>query len=943
VALGCYTWEQIYSTPHALISTQTATNGANAATFGTLIYDAVSLKKHRQEAYTEIFRNIYGDLFGLSAYDAVNLGNNTNVYYKMEDGVEVHTFEMYVCIKDDGSGTAPIDEITGYHDVDWYVTTGNASEGTGAVKITTEVGSQVTPSQVAGRFWRDMIIEHADLSGNIDFNPVSNPGEEDVFQFLMTEETRTSEGRPIFTTPGSAIREKMMQMNFSSMLVNVLNHHNVNESSSVKRNWTMLTGTQTTSATRSMFGAVGTMTAMPHTVGHKLTSTSAGTRFQTNHHHKATGRINLQFEQNTVSADDGDFTVDGVPTVAGSFGELVEVNIPIKSSNYGNGGPNDDTYTLFLRANLDLTFDVDGVGNDANTGSVFYGQTTGKMTELMFGIHVKPIAATTIEEMRDAAVRARQAYETTKMERDVIHGYREEIKGHLDRFTDLKTKLEATDTSFNSMAEHGTGYFGEFDNHYGALGTNHSNINDHYNYATVDVNDAATYSNETDAAYSSTVANAKAALAEEAATDSTAERVAADNEMNNRFDDGDPNHAKLNATNALAELIGLMKDMEKALVLGGSANGTNVVSALTISSGGSGYGADTTIEISAPPDNEAATNPTASIDEDGKVNDVIIGTNGWGYFNHTPTVTVTNPADHTGETAVITAIVSGGKVTNYTIVNPGSGYTAESLPTLILNTDFDQEPDAVHATVKSFELEGGEIVSITLDNMGSRYDPAHLPTISINDTGDGSGADYTATVTTDYADVYRMPTATLQSSDAFHYVHSSLTTNIDNCDTMTSTIAGWKTAIQAAVDAGSVENYDDDVNAIDAKTAELATLKAELEAIRTELDAVGGANGTLRGNSSGSDWTHSDTMFTDATPEYEEMEPWFDKMDRLFDARDLILTRTGTADTMVTTDGNNIHDALNAVGTGVRDSISSKGDIDLDDLDAVVAFTSITL
>ena len=568
VALGCYTWEQIYSTPHAVVSTQNATNGANAATFGTLIYDKDSMKKHRQEAYTQIFRKIYGDLFGLHTEGHAD-APAANVYYETIDGKEVHTFEMYVCIKDDGSGTAPINTVTGYHDVDWYVSTGD-DLGVMGKKITTEVGDAVDSSQISGRFWRDMIIEHADLSGNIDFGPPATASETSVFQFNSVSEKRDDNQNPIFDTPSIEF-DNMMAKNFSSMLVNVLNHHNSSDTSSIKRNWMILTGPTDTSLKRSMFGVAGdTVSTDMNVVGRKLVTT----RFQTNHHHKFTGQINLQFEQNMASVTSGGIFNDSIDP--GSFGDLVEVNIPIKSSNYGNDGVNDDAYTLFLRANLDLTFDVDGAGT-ADKGTVFYGQKTGKMTEMMFGIFVKPIDSTNINAMRNSAITAKEAYETTKMKRDIIHGYNEEIQGHMDRFTEIATELEATDDSFKSLENVGFLVSGAstdtspFKTARTKLNVNISNLSTHYANVFADVTDAANYSNDVDAAYSTTVAAAKAALAQEAATDAEAERVAAKNEMETTT--ADNGFAHENAKSTMEKLLTLMKLMESALVMGGSTNG----------------------------------------------------------------------------------------------------------------------------------------------------------------------------------------------------------------------------------------------------------------------------------------------------------------------------------------------------------------------------------
>jgi hypothetical protein len=445
VALGCYTWEQIYATPHALLTTQNATNGANAATFGTLIYDKDKLDEHRKVAYTTIFKKIYGDLFGLTAktQDVPGLDGASNVYWELDaNGREVHTFEMYVTLDDNGSSQDPVDAVNNIHQVEWYLDRGTS------VKLATKVETDTTGmsdaevvANTAGRFWRDMIIEHTDLSGNIDFMSKATPGRGDVFPYWQINETRTIESVPVFKShdDGTATEYKhWMQRNFSSMLINVLNHYNGGEKTSAKRHWICVNGDISDNTAfannkvSSMFGAVGGVSAIGDAVGHKL----VGTRFQTQHHHKHTGGINLVFEQCAVT--DGDFAniitsgTAGTAAVAltpKSFGELVEVNIPVKSSNYSNYGVDssgDGLYELILRANLDLTFDVDGPGT-AETGTVFYGQTTGTLRELMFGIYVNPEDPADVGDKVLAAIRANDAYKAALDAREIVRGYANDI------------------------------------------------------------------------------------------------------------------------------------------------------------------------------------------------------------------------------------------------------------------------------------------------------------------------------------------------------------------------------------------------------------------------------------------------------------------------------------------------------------------------------------
>jgi hypothetical protein len=527
---------------------------------------------------------------------------------------------------------------------------------------------------------------------------------------------------------------------------------------------------------------------------------------------------------------------------------------------------------------------VDG-DQTADTGTVFYGQKTGKMTELMFGIFVKPVAKTTIEDLRTTAIRAREAYETTQMERDLIHGYVEEIGGHLNRFTEVDDELSSMHVQFLSMNE---ANMGDFTATKGKLDGNKTKLEAHYGNVTEDVNTAANLSNYVDATYSTTVANTKAAEAEDAASEAVNERKAATNEYNAKTDaSGSPTHAVEHAKTAIAELITEMMKMEKALVLGGSGNGVdNGITHLAITgTGGTGYTDDTTITIDPPPDNLQPAAPTLVVTA-GAVTGVTDVTGGWGYFNHAPTVTVDDDG-HLGESAIIDAVITNGRITGYTITNSGSGYT--TVPTVTLTSNFGLEPAGITAIVTSVTLnDSGGITNIGYD-AGSRYDPGTPPSVTI----DGTGIDASCVVSASDIGVigasYQAPASGTFSSDAFHYVHTELTDHVNSCNTIIDEIEVWKSTIETEMSSGvgggaSTANYTDDLEAIADKTAELTTIKNNFESIRTNLNAVGGDSSSLRGGG----WNHNVSKFN-AAPEYDEMEAEFEKMDALLEASDHIV------------------------------------------------------
>jgi hypothetical protein len=565
---------------------------------------------------------------------------------------------------------------------------------------------------------------------------------------------------------------------------------------------------------------------------------------------------------------------------------------------------------------------VDG-DQTADTGTVFYGQKTGKMTELMFGIFVKPVAKTTIEDLRTAAVRAREAYETANVQRNLIHDYVEEIGGHLNRFTEVTTELEAMGASFDSMAPADVG---DVNGAWDDLSGNKVNLETHYTNVTLDVNTAANLSNDVDALYGTemgaTSANTKAADAENAADEATNEYNAATIEYKEKKDDGDastPIHAVKHAETAIEKLIPEMKKMEKALVLGGTDNGTDgSVTVLDRSNGGSGYTENVVITIAPPPDNLQPTAPTLELSTGGVVNGVTGGTGGWGYFNHDPIVTVVDPVDHAGDnSATVVAVVTGGRITDYIITNQGSGYT--TVPAVTLTSNFGVEPDGIPAIAGTPTLDaGGSITSITVGERGSRYDSTDLPSITFEDPDSTVDAEYTPIIA-DYDGEYRVPTAGSSSWDAFYHAHTVLTHNISSCDAVIADLDGWKTEINAEIAGNtSTGNYTDDLEAIVAKTAELTTLKSDLESIRAYLNGEGGSgdSNSLRGG----DWNHSTSRFTD-NPVYANMEAEFEKMDALFEARDKLLSKETEAQEKSTA-GNDIVGDLSTV----KSNIAGRGD-----------------
>jgi hypothetical protein len=404
LALGCYTWEQIYTTPHPVLTTQTATNGANATAFANLIYNDAALTATRNSQMTDMYKKIYEQLLGVSEFGDGE-GRSVREVKHADDGSGAllggpgntlgtfdadgkHRIELYVALKRDGSGLSVITEGTGQHEVEWYINHGNVDTGVTATKIDTV---DTTGQVVAGRFWRDMITEHVDLSGNVNFGTYEDTPTDDRFR-LVAQSSELNEGKPTYALND----DKKIKKNLSSMIVHILNPWFDRANTGVdiagtnySENWVQW---NTSGTIVNQFGRLDYTDSDSITpqLGHRLT----GNTFETMHHFRHTGMTNMVFERNSVAGIPAAIGSGSAASTAwytpGGFGKLVRFDIPVRSSNYGNAGidtsstgADGSTYELALRANMNITFET---ADDL----VFYGQKTGTVDSLMFAMFVEP-------------------------------------------------------------------------------------------------------------------------------------------------------------------------------------------------------------------------------------------------------------------------------------------------------------------------------------------------------------------------------------------------------------------------------------------------------------------------------------------------------------------------------------------------------------------------
>ena len=111
------------------------------------------------------------------------------------------------------------------------------------------------------------------------------------------------------------------------------------------------------------------------------------------------------------------------------------------------------------------------------------------------------------------------------------------------------------------------------------------------------------------------------------------------------------------------------------------------ITAITLTSGGSGYNAAPVVQISAPPSGGTQATATAAICTTGcALSGIVVDTGGAGYTS-APTVTISAPSSGTTATATATVVGSGAPVTSLTQNNigPPSCWAGPTAPTVNLN------------------------------------------------------------------------------------------------------------------------------------------------------------------------------------------------------------------------------------------------------------------
>ncbi len=178
--------------------------------------------------------------------------------------------------------------------------------------------------------------------------------------------------------------------------------------------------------------------------------------------------------------------------------------------------------------------------------------------------------------------------------------------------------------------------------------------------------------------------------------------------------------------------------LDGALEVGQFNSVGNMVTSVSIVSGGSGYTAAPTATFSAPPTGgTTATTPTSGAAVTLSVATIPVATAGSGY-TAAPSVIFTGGAGF-GATAIATLSVTTG-TSGVTFSSNGSGYTAA--PTVVFSGGGGT--GAVATAALGTGPTAGEVVSISVTSVGSGY--TSIPSISFTGGG-GSGAAATVTGT----------------------------------------------------------------------------------------------------------------------------------------------------------------------------------------------------
>ena len=159
--------------------------------------------------------------------------------------------------------------------------------------------------------------------------------------------------------------------------------------------------------------------------------------------------------------------------------------------------------------------------------------------------------------------------------------------------------------------------------------------------------------------------------------------------------------------------------------------GTNVVTGVAVTNGGSGYTSVPTVSFKPYPVTGTGTGAAATATIDGRVASIAIVNGGSGYT--APTVTLSGGG---GTGALATATINGGVITGIAVTAAGTGYT--SAPTVAIT---GQAGSGATGTATITKV----VSAITVTSGGSGY--ANPPTVEFSGGG-GTGATADATVPT---------------------------------------------------------------------------------------------------------------------------------------------------------------------------------------------------
>ena len=159
--------------------------------------------------------------------------------------------------------------------------------------------------------------------------------------------------------------------------------------------------------------------------------------------------------------------------------------------------------------------------------------------------------------------------------------------------------------------------------------------------------------------------------------------------------------------------------------------GTNVVTGVAVTNGGSGYTSAPTVSFKPYPVTGTGTGAAATATIDGRVASITIVNGGSGYSS--PTVTLSGGG---GTGAQATATINGGVITGIAVTAAGTGYT--SAPTLAIT-------DTAGSGAAGTAIFTKVVSAIAVTSGGSGY--ANPPTVEFSGGG-GAGAIADATVPT---------------------------------------------------------------------------------------------------------------------------------------------------------------------------------------------------